>query len=575
MFVRDRDQAGVTLQHLREAGVNVSVLAVKQRLEGASAFQLAHNGFNYWEIKDAGCSLMSAILRPGELQEDSLCALVEILSGNNCDNVTFAAILEEDLLGGIRYILHNNQCNKYQGFDDICRVKRKAVEMIPLLIAKGISCPALLVHSDVLAPLLGLLALPEHDSTICRCSAARAVTSMSTAAVPKSKQLQCDTGHERPGSLETVLEEVEEVEADEISFHEMLLSTGVLQLLGQMSYSTMSCCRFCAITSLRTILLSSGCGSSEEENSSFDSHNAIHKSQKACLKSFYAADGNAVDALVSCLAECVEHDNHLAKQSGSICNKGHMSSADYSCLVTSCIEVLRIIVVHPVVKSALTKAGVVRSLVLLLGQETTDVTGHDNGRLSTTVSVSVLAILLRQLSWYSSENMMLLVEQEGLQHLTLCLRMGKLNDASRAEVIWILNDAVAVGAPALLAIGAVDQVLLEISKIPHCNLVLEAALAVINAMLKFDNHKYLFRLLTLAGNLNVTNFQQSPPSSFLASEGSISETLFLSECLSDNWLTTRLREIAGSKEETKESFNVTCRSSAANCLHVLEVNHII
>jgi hypothetical protein len=61
----------------------------------------------------------------------------------------------------------------------------------------------------------------------------------------------------------------------------------------------------------------------------------------------------------------------------------------------------------------------------------------------------------------------------------------------------------------------------------------------------------------------------------LASEGSISETLFLSECLSDNWLTTRLREIAGSKEETKESFNATCRSSAANCLHVLEVNHII
>ena len=147
----------MTLQHLREAGLTVSILAVQERVNGASALQLAQSGFNFWELKEAGCSLMSTALRSGEQQEDAVAALAVLLTGRNCDEETFRAMLAADLLGGLRGILHNRRNNSSQDLSSVRRVRHKAAEMIPLLIAKGISCPALLVHSGVMTPLLQVL----------------------------------------------------------------------------------------------------------------------------------------------------------------------------------------------------------------------------------------------------------------------------------------------------------------------------------------------------------------------------------------------------------------------------------
>lgn len=620
-------QAGVTLQHLRDAGVSVSLLAVKQRLEGASALQLARDSFNYWEIREAGFSLLSAVQRPGEQQEDAVCALAVLLGSSTCDDSTFRAILEEDLLGGVGVMLRNVTRNKFQDLADLERVRQRAAELVPLLLARGVSCAALLVHAGVLPPLLGMLAQPEGEGdgedVQSKCLAALALASMSAAAVSLARPPRVreeGTTRMRVGVLQTVLEEEEaeekgDAEEEEGCFHNVLLSRGVLQLLGQMSRHPALRCRRTAVTALRTMLLSSLCVGTVEEADMLR-NNAVHKAQVSFVKAFYAADAEAVEAVLDLLRE---GDLSAGSKSLGGGNQKCSREDEISGSLSAAVDILYLLVTHATAKKLLSQAGVLSVLLRLLDREIAELpvwSAHvrlqqqqqqqqsggewqsssespDNCKLregrhlavfSALPRVEQLVALLRLVCWYDTPHLLQLVDLGGLELLTLCLREGVLSDSKRADAMWILRDVVAYASPVLMAVGAVEAVLLALhgalggsgsgsGNNASCTggggggvqMVLEATLSLLDELLMFDNHKYLLRTVSLAANLDVA--ATSSPSSL--SDLGLFALIDGGGGGGGRWLTSRLHEV-----EAGGSCNAACRAAAASALRSLASNNI-
>ena len=206
--------------------------------------------------------------------------------------------------------------------------------------------------------------------------------------------------------------------------------------------------------------------------------------------------------------------------------------------------------------------------------------------------VEQLITLLRLLCWYNTANTQRIVEQEGLELLAQSLRPGDgliLGEARRADVLWIMHDVVPFGASVLLAVGAVEEVLLVVVGDPEerSALVLEAALSTLQEMLRFDGHKYLLRVVALADRLLMSS--TDAPAAAAAAVAGVSSVLCSvlaaaatpagaggaagggsgSGALSAGRLTTRLRHLAG-----EEAFRGQCRTVALNILSTLELNNV-
>jgi hypothetical protein len=347
------------------------------------------------------------------------------------------------------------------------------------------------------------------------------------------------------------------------------------------------------------------------------------------LKSTFAADEEAVDALVSLLKGVARagvggSDNGSSSTSGSSgserrlldkkCSSCEESGHNEESSLAACIDLLCVLVTHSEVKDALSEAGVISPLLRLLHREVSSSplssssssfccspplatrqsprqTAHHEGgqhvfRPFCTPPLPLLdrlVTLLRHLSWYHSDNMLVIVEEEGLELLTRGLRPGMLSFNTRADAVWILSGAVAYAAPALLAVGAVEATLRLIREEGAESGALEAALALLLEMLRFDNHKYLLRVLAVSGNLEADSSLPSPRSGSGtcgagdALSGASNGIMMFAHCGTEGgegeggrWLTLRLREVTAG-----DNFSPACRDAASATLDILISKHVV
>lgn len=558
MYYHSSIKAGVTLQHLRDAGVTVSVLAAKQRAEGATVLQLAEAGFSLTEIHEAGCAVMTAAMRPGvgHSREDAISALVVILTDPNCDDNTLRMLLEADLLGGLKSLLHSstnrpaNECqNSQQERQEkaINSLKQKSAEMIPLLVQKGVSCPALLVHAGVLPPLLEMLKQPFEDGR-SMCLAALALSSLAAAAArasaatdnakhdhPSSPEEQESEGTGRGIFQETVRDRRKrdnEVLGEE-SVHELLLNAGVLQLLAEMGRHSMSHTRAIAVQALSTLLTSSQCANKNKvcgdasEGGNHIRHlcvlpaescagaGHVHRAQLACVRACYSSDKQLVTSLVTLLTGCTSQ-NYSSMEGGDVVG------SLFDSIPSAVMNLMFILASHSTTKIFLSDTDAVRALLdLLIVQEGGAGKGisHDPSydsvsdlwdkesllSFSAQTVANRLIALLRLVSCSERVSLDRLVECGGLEVLTRYLgqQHGVLSER-RSDILWTMHEVVSFAAPVLLAVGAIKVVLQRIvgeRGVACPGGEMEAALSVLKEVLRVEGGRHQWRVLVLAEQL--------------------------------------------------------------------------
>ena len=478
-------------------------------------------------------------------QEDAPRAIIELLQQDASDDETFRAMLEAELLGGLKaslhgYIikrnrdqhlkeedsgsspdvcLHNTEeqreignCSQKEALSDTNEkitmddansinfkkheidvpnnntLKVLAVRLIPVLIKKGISCAALLVHSEVMKPLLEMLfqqSINEHfESVVDIC---HAFAALSSVAIPQTYRYNADD--------------------DEVNFHELLLRGGVLDHLVRILHHPNLICKQSAVKAVSIILTSSYCYSHHVVDQNLDAdENEIHKSLQNCTRDLFAADNDAAIYLIGML------DNAVCRSLYSY----HDQFIDF-CPVSATINILFILVNHKDLKNVLSEAGAILSLLEVL-QKNLDM---DHGlpqdhqyRSSGLLGFSSLPtpdqviVLLRLFCWYHHENMLVIVHNKGLELLTKCLRSQKLSEMKKSDVLWIMYGSVSYGPSFLLSVGAVEEILTivydHVLNDNYCNeVLLEAALAVLQEIMIFDHNHFVVSVLNLARRVEV------------------------------------------------------------------------
>jgi len=373
-------------------------------------------------------------------------------------------------------ILHNNKRYRHHSVADINRLKIKAAELIPLLVAKGVSAAALVVHAGVMPALLQMLAcndILEGGSMTCKCAAA-AVASLSRSS---------------PLILESTDTKSDDDDEGLASVPEVVLNMGFVQLLGQMTRHPAEHCRHASIEALRSILAASSAAPSDSQ--------AVSRALETSVRTYFSEDRDAVQSLLAFLG-------------GS---KNTSSRKDAANIVLACVDVLFLIAAHPRVQSALSDAGAVTVLLDLVDTSLHGSLAHFRSNASSgglplrcescTVLDKSIAIL-RHISWNHTENLLVVVEN-GLETITVLIKSARvetnlLSHCRIADVIWILNGVIPYCASILFAVGCIEEILLVIFT-DSPSVILEAALTLISQVIELDNFKYRLRLVVLAGHV--------------------------------------------------------------------------